>query len=322
MKKEEQQYFKKFLDDYYNRFNQLRIRYHNGYSPKLYDQLSTTFTQIDKEFENLHKKLTHEEIDAYHNYMKEHPLHTIFREAPFMDKVYSKPLGYAGDFSMMLDIYENGFQGTDKFSMELHHASVNTAGAKAVRGRLAVMNKYLNEAHQKKGKKNILNLGCGPCYEIPHFYFCNYGVKRNATFHLVDQDKNALAYAKNNLKQYDAKFIQVKIADFFKKIKEFDLPKMDLIYSAGLFDYLPEKFAQFAIARTFDLLKKNGKMVIGNFNPTNPTKGSMEIIGDWKLIYRTKQELERLLALLPGNYRFEIESDETKINSFLVIKKI
>jgi hypothetical protein len=54
----------------------------------------------------------------------------------------------------------------------------------------------------------------------------------------------------------------------------------DLVYSAGLFDYLKDRAARAAGARLAGALAPGGSAVIGNFDVANPTRSLMELILD------------------------------------------
>ena len=55
----------------------------------------------------------------------------------------------------------------------------------------------------------------------------------------------------------------------------------DLIYSAGLFDYLNDRVVRTAGARLVDALAPGGTAVIGNFDVANPTRPLMEHVRAW-----------------------------------------
>jgi extracellular factor (EF) 3-hydroxypalmitic acid methyl ester biosynthesis protein len=72
--------------------------------------------------------------------------------------------------------------------------------------------------------------------------------------------------------------------------------KFDLIYSAGLFDYLTDAVAEKLVASMAAMLKPGGKLLIGNFAPSCCGRGYMELFLDWKLIYRNADQLRNLFG--------------------------
>ncbi|MFO7984421.1 MAG: hypothetical protein R6U38_01045 [Desulfatiglandaceae bacterium] len=80
----------------------------------------------------------------------------------------------------------------------------------------------------------------------------------------------------------------------------------DLIYSAGLYDYILtfDEKSKGAVALTthlFHLLKPGGTLIIGNFSPKNPlhVRFGMEYLYDWVLIYRGEKDMYRLANGIP-----------------------
>ena len=63
-------------------------------------------------------------------------------------------------------------------------------------------------------------------------------------------------------------------------------------------------------------------MAIGNFSDDNPSRGVMEIFGQWYLHHRSKDTL-RELAVKAGipETKIEVYSEETGVNLFLHLKK-
>ena len=70
------------------------------------------------------------------------------------------------------------------------------------------------------------------------------------------------------------------------------LGTFDLIYAAGLYDYLDERVANRLTSGLFDMLKAGGKLVIPNFREGIREEGYMDAFMDWRLIYRSKQQIE------------------------------
>jgi hypothetical protein len=116
----------------------------------------------------------------------------------------------------------------------------------------------------------------------------------------------------------------------------------DLVYSAGLYDYIeecrdnPERGPRALTRRLFDLLKPHGTLIIGNFlaqSSANPHRRAhrlmMEVYSEWKLIYRTREEIEAFLSLLPQgafeyqytNERFEDSGAQPSAIGFLHVSR-
>lgn len=73
----------------------------------------------------------------------------------------------------------------------------------------------------------------------------------------------------------------------------------DLIYSTGLYDYLDDRLASKLTERLYRMLNPDGRLIVANFLPGIEGAGYMEAFMDWKLIYRTREQMLSLAGTLP-----------------------
>lgn len=97
--------------------------------------------------------------------------------------------------------------------------------------------------------------------------------------------------------------------------------KYDLVWSAGLFDYLEDKQFIFLLRLLLDVVSPDGEIVIGNFSEANPSRDYMEF-GEWFLHHRTEDRLA-IIANQAGcsEHSINIEKEATGVNLFLRIRK-
>ena len=74
------------------------------------------------------------------------------------------------------------------------------------------------------------------------------------------------------------------------------LPRSDVSYTMGLYDYLPEAAATQLTTVMFDALRPGGTLLIANFLPNIMDAGYMESMMDWHLIYRDDAEMRTLTS--------------------------
>lgn len=77
------------------------------------------------------------------------------------------------------------------------------------------------------------------------------------------------------------------------------LGEYDIICSAGLYDYLDNRICKLLTGKIYKQLKPGGRIVIGNFSPAANTRSFLDLIMDWALIYKNKEELESIAP--PGS---------------------
>ena len=242
-----------------------------------------------------------------------------FDVSPLHKHCRQKPYGYSGDFEIIDWIYtkKTSPSGEGKFFDQMFQSY---EAAEAVRNRKSYfVKKCLELAKQKKDRLDVLNLGCGPCRDVLEMYEAS----RNGTYihlHCVDQEANAIAFAERLFSGKAFKDqIKLEHTDLFHLRTE---QKYDLIWSAGLFDYLEPRIASILLKKIWRYLKDDGQIIFGNFSPENPTRYGMELAVHWNLIHRTANELVKLVQESRVPYsKLEVEKESLGVNLFCVIQK-
>lgn len=230
-----------------------------------------------------------------------------------------KQYGYPGDFEVIDKIYTNHITDEDSLKKwDLYFHTRNAANA--VRNRKLYFIQLLQklEYELKNNGSNIirvLDLASGPGRDLLEYYSTN---TRSIIYtDCLDMDINAINYAKKLCK--DIKNISFINTNAFRFVPDY---KYELIWVAGLFDYLTEKQFVFLLKHYLEFLQDSGEIVIGNFSHNNAARPSMELILDWNINHRTKEKLE-LLAYKSGANRKDvyIKQEDEGVNLFLHIKK-
>lgn len=247
--------------------------------------------------------------------------------SPVAARFFHKPLGYAGDFEMMNMIYRNESLGDTLFGRSLSHIMLDNDAAHAVRYRARYLAGKITAAAEHGGPgrpARILSVAAGPAMELQqilrtHPELVSAG---RAEITLLDQDASALRHAREQIGARARQAgVEVALRCLQTSIKtviaEGLTGSYDLIYSAGLFDYLTDRTARAAGARLVQALAPGGHAVIGNFGTTNRARPLMELMLDWPLHHRSASDLHRLFAGLGTG--ITIEQEPTGVNLFAVI---
>lgn len=289
--------------------------------------LAKVFPNVLEQFALVAKNLSAETRKVSIDFLRQKLNHLIY-QAPFAERVYYKPLGYAGDYEMMNLIYKKENIGKSLFARCLQRYYINEPAAQAVRNRadylIGVITKALENSTEKRPFR-MLSVACGPAMEwqrlLPKLGKFDFPI----VVDLLDQDEHALLSTQNRLRQLRATHpAQVTFQFLHKAIKNIivrgtEHKEYDLIYSAGLFDYLSDPVAFTTAKQLFNSLRPGGKLVIGNFNVGNPTQVVMDYALDWELIYRSELDLLELFSNVGGALR--VEREPLDINLFCVITK-
>ncbi|HSJ04964.1 MAG TPA: hypothetical protein VK956_20995, partial [Verrucomicrobium sp.] len=68
----------------------------------------------------------------------------------------------------------------------------------------------------------------------------------------------------------------------------------DVIYCAGLFDYLSDRVCKRLLEIFWHMAAPGAVIVASNFAPSNPIKGFMDYVLDWRLLYREEATVRAL----------------------------
>ena len=239
---------------------------------------------------------------------------------------YQKPLGYPGDFILMNAFYAQELEGKTAYGKLLHLLIARFPLAACVTPRMemladaitATVEKASRDSSTRAAGVRIASLGSGPAREVES-YLKSHSPDRPLHFVLIDQDEGALSYAYNQVYPLVARLdngssvecLHIAFAQMLKDPSVLDsLPPQDLVYSAGLVDYLTDPIATRIFAMLYSQLRPGGTLVVGNM-ADNPGIGWLpEFLLDWTLLYRSEEEMKSFADQL-GAASVEVRLDRT-----------
>ncbi|MEP3208275.1 MAG: class I SAM-dependent methyltransferase [Maribacter sp.] len=201
---------------------------------------------------------------------------------------YLKPNGYPGDYLFLDQIYTKHVSEDPRYGIWDEFVQQNGA-PNAVRNRKAYYKHLVKTKANSTPNMHVLNIISGSGRELAELY--DAGQAKNIHTTCVEIDTEAISFSKklNKVNLEQITYIHSNI--FRYQTKE----SYDFIWSAGLFDYLNDKAFVKLLMRFREWQKEGGEIVIGNYNEAhNPSRDYMEILGDWHLIHRTKEQLLQL----------------------------
>ncbi len=263
-----------------------------------------------KEFTAMVNNLEDQELECFRDVIR-----ASLNENTLIGHGFVKPFGYPGDFSLIHNIYkvyvnpDSAYSNWDSFFQD-------QAGAHAVRNRKDYFLKRCAEIDGDDGReKRVLILGSGPATDVNEYLKNNPNSR--IKFDLVDFDQNAIDFAKAQNEPFQELINYYKINVLrFKPYHWYDL-----IWSAGLFDYFKDKHFVYMVNKYYKYLTEGGEFIIGNFSHSNPTRRLMEVLSDWYLVHRSKNDLVRMaLEAEACEDQVEVDMEELGVNLFLRIK--
>ena len=258
-----------------------------------------------------------------------HLIGTWAYKSVIMKRAFEKPRGYPGDYRMLEIVYDNK-PISKNIGVYFDNYFLKNPYAIAVRIRKdrlrEMLINFLNET--KLSKASILNIACGPCREIKEL-LPDLKTQNTIVFACLDWDEEALKFSQDSLmplkpKNVEFKFIKEDIMNIIKNANVVQsLGKQNLIYSIGLIDYLPDIALQKLIFILYQLLQKDGKLILTHknrektFPPIPP-----DWFCDWKFVSRNKEEVIKLFYDSEiSDFSLSTESDDFEYIYYFTITK-
>ena len=284
-----------------------------------------------EKFEAAANEVSREALPIYCSYAKRQ-LHPLLLCAPFMHRIYRKPLGYAGDYEMVNMMLRDAHEGSSLFAKVLNRWFLGQVPAEAHRNRISLLARHLVQESVRAKAQNrpvrIYNLGCGPAKEVSDFMEQSE-LSNQAQFTLLDFNEETLACARSALDQARQKtnrstriqLVKKSVANVLKAGMRNIAPEYDLVYCAGLFDYLPDRSCRQLMETFYGMLNPGGLLLVTNVDRSNPIRNIMGYIFEWWLIERNAEQMRSLAPAGVPVEECKISSDFTGCNLFMEVRK-
>jgi extracellular factor (EF) 3-hydroxypalmitic acid methyl ester biosynthesis protein len=277
-----------------------------------------------------------EELRPAHRAYARRQIHPLVMCSPFVYRTFHKPLGYAGDYEMVNMILREPHEGATLFAKLVNALFLQNPPAQAHRNRIRHLRKRLVDETTRVAaagrRARIFNLGCGPAREIQLFLAEN-PESDQADFVLADFNTETLGFARNILEnlrnQHQRKtgleLVEKSVHQLLKealRVTDGDLEGgYDLVYCAGLFDYVSDRVCRRLVELFHHMLAPGGLLLVTNVDSSKPFRHSMDYLLEWHLIFRNQGQMMTLLpehvtAVAPG-----VLADPLAVNLYLEARK-
>lgn len=245
----------------------------------------------------------------------ENQLVHLYHPGPHYRRAITKPLGYAGDYKLLLMYNQLEPSGDTLYERFLDVASKMHTLSRTVIARQQTVADEIGRALDG-GASKFVSLASGAAMEVSWVLRDTKPPDREVTFVLIDQDEEALAYSYETLHQelvastWDASKTKIECLHFSvrqllkpknaeeERIGQQALADADMVYSMGLFDYLPDLVAQRLLMILYQPLNPGGRVFVGNLETEPDTTWLMDFVLGWHLLYRTANNMSRLAGPL------------------------
>lgn len=238
-----------------------------------------------------------------------------------IDRSYTKPRGYAGDYLTLQMVYDDQPDGVRRLGPYIDRWFLGIPASCAVKNRRGLLRDIIIDIAQvNNGRPTaITSLACGPAREI----FDIFGEPDHPDIIAtgLDIDDQALAYARNIAAGAGVTermtFVRANVVKLALGRQTLELADQDLVYSIGLIDYLADHLVVKLLDWIYRRLRPGATAIVGNFDIDNPDRAFMDHLLDWRLIHRSPQDLVDLFAQSEfGDATVEIRREATGINLF------
>lgn len=243
--------------------------------------------------EKLHSSVWAELIPLVQN----HLVSARFLEDPFTRWSFEKPRGYSGDAQLLDFIYGHAsvaglVNKASPLGAALYNYTKDASSSVAVRERRDLLTRFVDEAAAQHGKETeILTIASGHLREADASVALKEGgIKRWVA---LDQDPLSVGSVARDFNGTCIEAIDGSVRDIVLRTQE--LGSFDLIYAAGLYDYLNDRVAIKLTRRCMEMLKPGGMFLFANFSEDIVVDGYMETFMNWALLLRSKADMWRIV---------------------------
>jgi SAM-dependent methyltransferase len=226
---------------------------------------------------------------------RKHDMFQTLQADPYASYSFRKPRGYPGDAVLMDFIYGSGSSGamlesSSELGRSIFRQISENPAFQAIQGRRDLLARRIEAACREHQGCRILSVACGHLREGSVLH--KREMPRPARFVALDQDEESLALVASEHEQSGVECLRESAIRLLSH--HFDIGVFDLIYSAGLYDYLSDEFSTRLLQGLVRRLAPGGTLLVANMLLDIPACGYMEAVMDWWLIYRTPEQMTEM----------------------------
>lgn len=255
---------------------------------------------------------------------------SLFMQSRLCDRSFSKPRGYAGDFYTIELIQENRPAGDGRLGPLIDAWYLGIPSARAVRSRRKLLTGLFADRFRSHGtgqddRFRVLSLGSGAARELFDL-FSVIADPGPAYATCLDVDAEALAFGQRLTAEASLaeRFVwsRENILHLARKLGHTHPESQDIVYSSGLFDYLSDEVAARVLDWVYEQLEPGAVAVIGNFDVACPDRAFLDHILDWKLLYRSPDDMTAIIRRSAfGDAPVSVHWEENHVNFFACVER-
>jgi SAM-dependent methyltransferase len=227
-----------------------------------------------------------------------HPSARVLQQCPFTRWSFEKPRGYSGDAGLIDFIYRHEAVAEEvakatPVGLQIFEYTINAPGPVAVRERRDILTRYVDDtAASTASDTEILAIAAGHLREAEaSTALTKREIKRWVA---LDQDPESIGSIMRQFEGTSVDPIDGSVRGLLTG--KHQLGTFDLIYAAGLYDYLSDKVAIKLTQICVAMLKPGGVFLFANFSDEMSDDGYMESYMNWELLQRSESDMWRIVG--------------------------
>lgn len=227
-----------------------------------------------------------------------HAVAATLLEDPFTRWSFEKPRGYSGDAHLLDFIYghpnvADAVEQASPRGKALYDYTRAASSSAAVRERRDILTQQVDAVAASRGTgAEILTIAAGHLREAKNSAALQAGTLKRWV--ALDQDPLSIASIASDYAGSCVEPVAGSVLDILTGQKSFG--QFDLVYAAGLYDYLSFGVSVKLTRRCLQMLKPGGKFLFANFSDELAVDGYMETFMNWALLLRSEADMGKIIA--------------------------
>ncbi len=222
-----------------------------------------------------------------------HAVSRYLLQDPFTRWSYEKPRGYSGDAHLWISstatrVCATEIDDASPLGRALYDVSSTAFSSTAVKERRDILASQVDSIAASRGADaEILTIAAGHLREAERSVALRE--RRLKRWVALDQDPLSVGSIARDFQGTSVEAIDGSVRGLMGN--RYHLGHFDLIYAAGLYDYLTHSVAIKLTRRCMKMLKPNGVFLFANFSEELIDDGYMETFMDWSLLLRSETDM-------------------------------
>ncbi|MBU0992576.1 MAG: hypothetical protein KJ737_08795 [Proteobacteria bacterium] len=248
----------------------------------------------------------------------------FLRVSPFVASVIDKDRGYAGNYEIIKQLFDDPYRGDTLFAKMINRLTLDLDAVTAHQDRINFLhNTIVSMYYKNKGPFSLFVLGSGPGEEILRFVDqTEFTPEKPVQAALLDMDAFALVDFKDQIQYLDVSHFELitlnrNLLNIIAGRDEDPIDtKFPLTYCAGMFDYFSQKICKRIIGYMMKHTQPGGVIIVTNVHKDCFSRAFMDYGGEWELILRDE---EQMIDMVPEGLPYDIFTDEKRANIYVKI---